>query len=79
MGEGVSLGLANRKLVFSIGGVPAAMALGLRKQGDVEAERKLGISTAGWIGIGALVAVGTFLVVSNLTCIGKDKDFCGSD
>ena len=78
LGEGVALDFAGRKPMLTIAGVPASSALGLRQQGSVEAKRKLGISTGGWIAIG-VVAVAAVVAVSKFTCVGEDKDHCGSD
>lgn len=77
-GEGVALDFANRNPTLTLAGVPADVALGLRQDGSLEAKQKLGISTLGWVAIGT-VAVAAVIVVTQFTCIGEDKDFCGSD
>lgn len=79
IGEGLALDFASRKPMLTLAGMPADVALGLRPSGDAEGRRKLGISKGGWIAIGAVSILGAALVVSKFTCVGRDKDFCGSD
>lgn len=77
-GDGVALDFARPVPTLTLAGVPADVALGLRQEGSVEAKERLGISTLGWVAIGT-VAVAAVVAVTQLTCVGKDKDFCGSD
>jgi hypothetical protein len=79
IGEGLALDFAGRTPRLTLAGMPADVALGLRPHRDAEARRKLGISKGGWIAIGAVSILGAALVVAKLTCVGRDKDFCGSD
>jgi opacity protein-like surface antigen len=78
-GEGVAIDFAGRNPTLSLGGVPIGAAFRLGQQGQVETKQRLGLSTGVWIGIGALVAVAAVVAVTQLTCVGRDKDFCGSD
>jgi hypothetical protein len=79
-GEGVALDFTGPKPSLMVAGRPAAVALGLREQGRVGSGRKLGMSTTGWIAIGAAVTVAlAVLAVTQLTCVGEDTDYCGSD
>jgi len=77
-GEGVALDFAGPRPALMLAGVPADVALGLRAEGGVDSKERLGISTLGWVAIGA-VAVAAVVAVTTLTCVGGDKDFCGSD
>jgi hypothetical protein len=77
-GEGVALDFSGPRPTLTVAGVPADIALRLRQQGRVESEQKLGISSGGWIAVGAL-AVAAVVAVTQFTCVGKDKEFCGSD
>lgn len=64
IGEGVALRLSPKaKPSLTLAGVPVNSALGLKPQGEVDADHKLGISTAGYIAIGVGVAalVGGFI------------------
>lgn len=81
IGEGIALDFAGRRPSLMVGGLPAHRMLGLREQQPVDASHKSGISTGGWIGIGAatVLVVGAIVVVTKFTCVGEDKDFCGSD
>lgn len=67
IGEGVALNFkSGAKPSLTLAGVRADKALGLGPQGQSDAERKLGISTAGWVGIGvgvAALAFGAYYVV----------------
>lgn len=76
-GEGVALDLASGKPTLNVGGVSADAAFGLRQQGNVESKQRLGISTGALIGIGLVVVA--VIAVTQFTCIGKDREFCGSD
>lgn len=78
-GEGVAIDFAAHRPTLKLGGVPLDAALGFRRQADGDHDRKLGLSTTAWIGIGAVAVLATVLVVANLTCVGEDPDFCGSD
>ena len=79
LGEGLGVDFASGKPALTLRGVPADLAFGLRQQGRVDPKAKLGISSGAWIAIGAVVAVAAVVAVTQLTCVGKDKDFCGSD
>ena len=76
-GDGVAVDFASRKPTLTLGGVPADLVVGLRQQGGVEAKRKLGISSGALIGIGLVVVA--VIAVTQFTCIGRDREFCGSD
>jgi hypothetical protein len=78
MSEGVALDLAGRKPALTLGGVPVHAALRLHQQGDVALGPKLGISTGGWIAIGAVLAVATVVAITQFTCVGEDEEHCGS-
>jgi hypothetical protein len=70
VGEGIALNLApSSKPSLTIAGVRADTALGLRPNGQVDADRKLGVSSAGWVAIGvgvvALAAGAYFLYLYN--------------
>jgi len=53
IGEGIALNLTpGSKPTLTLAGVRADTALGLRRSGNVNADKKLGVSTGGWIAIG---------------------------
>jgi hypothetical protein len=78
IGEGVAVDFASGRPALTLGGYSTPAALGLRRQGVVTDKQRLGISTGGWIAIG-LLTVGAIVAVTQFTCVGEDKDFCGSD
>ena len=81
IGDGLSLSFGSRKPQLKFGGTPAILAFGFRQQGDVNSKRKAGLSKGAKIGIGAGVAVVTIaaaVFVVKATCVGRDRDFCGS-
>lgn len=58
IGEGIALNLTpGARPALTLAGVRADTALGLRRDGDIDSERKLGVSTGGWIAIGVGAAV----------------------
>jgi hypothetical protein len=58
IGDGLALNLPPRaKPMVTLAGVRADSALGFRQSGTVDPDRKAGISTGGWIAIGAGVVV----------------------
>jgi hypothetical protein len=82
IGDGLSLNFGSGKPRLNLGGIPAGLALGLRRQGTVDPQPKAGLSKGATIGIGAgvaVVAVAAAVFVATATCVGEDKDFCGSD
>ena len=79
-GEGIAVELSGARPRLTVGGVPADEAFGFTDRGKVQSREKLGVSQGGWIVIGAVVVVAALAVAaSQFTCIGRDKDFCGSD
>lgn len=57
IGEGLALNFTPRsKPTLTLAGVRADQALGLSPSTEVNAKRRLGVSTGGWIAIGAGVA-----------------------
>jgi hypothetical protein len=66
IGEGVALNFG-RKPTLTLAGVRADQALGLAPSRDLDAKRKLGVSTGGWIAIGVgVVAVAGGLYFGHL-------------
>jgi len=58
IGEGIALNFG-AKPTFTLAGIRADQALGFRSSKDIDAKRRLGVSTGGWIAIGlGVVAVG---------------------
>ena len=71
IGEGLALNFGARsKPTLTLAGVRADSALGLRPQGKADAERKLGVSDAGWVAIGlgaaAIIAGGLYLAADHI-------------
>ena len=71
IGEGLALSLTSGATpTLTLAGVRADAALGLRRNGDVDADKKLGVSTGGWVAIGlgsmALIAGGLYLVADHI-------------
>ena len=66
IGEGIALNLApGTRPTLTLAGVRADTALGLRRSGHIESDKKLGISTGGWVAIGlgvVAVAGGAFVL-----------------
>jgi hypothetical protein len=57
IGEGIALNLTpGARPTLTLAGVRADTALGLQRNGDLDADKKLGISTGGWVAIGLGVA-----------------------
>ena len=57
IGEGIALKLSpGAKPTVTLAGIRADTALRLHRNGDVESDKKLGVSTGGWIAIGVGVA-----------------------
>ena len=81
IGDGLSLTFGSRKPQLKLGGIPAGLALGFRQQGDVNSNQKTGLSKGAKIGIGAgvaVVAIAAAVFVAKATCVGRDRDLCGS-
>jgi hypothetical protein len=58
IGEGLALNFAPKsKPTFTLAGVRADTALALQRGGGTDPQRKLGVSTGGWVAIGVGVAV----------------------
>lgn len=79
IGEGVALHFTSEgKPTITIAGVRADRALGLTSRGQVEEERKLGLSTGVWIGIGvvalAAVAYGAWFIHEVEDCNEHDDE-----
>jgi hypothetical protein len=71
IGEGLSLNFSPRsKPTLTLAGIRADTALGLRGHGKAEADRKLGVSSGGWIAIGvgavAIIAGGLYLAADHI-------------
>ena len=71
IGEGVALKLSpGSKPTLILAGVRADIALRLQKAEDVAADKKLGVSTGGWIAIGvgsaALIFGGLYLAADHI-------------
>lgn len=82
IGEGIALDFASdTKPTLMLAGVRADTALGLRSQGQVNSDDKLGLTTMGWVGIGvgsvALLVGGLYLYGQHLQdCEDNDGDPC---
>ena len=58
IGEGIALNLTSGATpTLTLAGIRADTALGLHRNGNVDSDKKLGVSTGGWIAIGVGVAV----------------------
>lgn len=80
IGEGIALNFgAAPKPTLTLAGVRANRALGLQGQGKVDEDQKHGMSTTGWIAIGASAAlvVGVALFLGGIDCAQAD-DPCES-
>ena len=71
IGEGVALNLTpGAKPTLTLAGVRADAALGLRRAEAVNEDKKMGVSTGGWIAIGvgsaALIFGGLYLVADHI-------------
>lgn len=81
IGEGVALNFtASSKPSLTLSGVRADRALGLTRQTQAEPERKLGLSTGAWIGVGVATVVAAVVVGAVLLedyCDRKISDLCG--
>lgn len=54
IGEGIAFKLSpGAKPTLTLAGVRADRALGLHRNGNVDSDKRLGVSTGGWIAIGA--------------------------
>ncbi|MBA3667789.1 MAG: hypothetical protein H0W65_08715 [Sphingomonas sp.] len=79
IGDGMSLDFAGARPELKLGGIRVDEVLHLRQQGGTDAERKVGLSSGTWVGIGvAAVAIAAVVLVTQFTCVGKDRDYCGS-
>ena len=70
-GEGLALNLTRgAKPTLTLAGVRADTALGLHRNGDVNADKKLGVSSGGWVAIAlgsaAIVAGGLYLAADHI-------------
>jgi hypothetical protein len=71
IGEGIALNFSPRsKPTLTLAGIRADTALGLQRRGTADDDRKLGVSTAGWVAIGvgavALIGGGLYLVADHI-------------
>ena len=71
VGEGIALNLkSGRRPTLTLVGIRADTALGLRRSGNLDADKKLGVSSGGWVAIGvgalALVAGGLYLAADHI-------------
>lgn len=71
IGEGIALNLtAGARPTLTLAGVRANTALGLQRDRELDSDRKLGMSTAGWIAVGvgsaALVFGGLYLAADHI-------------
>lgn len=71
IGEGIALNLtAGARPTLTLAGVRADTALGLQPDRELDSDRKLGLSTAGWIAVGvgsaALVFGGLYLAADHI-------------
>lgn len=83
IGEGLALNFSPKsKPTLTLAGVRADTALGLQRNGRVDTEGKLGVSTGGWIaiGVGAVALAGAAIYVGRIVeCEADPDDNCGSD
>lgn len=78
IGEGIAFNLApGAQPSLTLAGVRADQILGMNQQGTTEADRKLGLSTGAWIGIGVVTAVILGAVVFSNYCDHKLSSICG--
>jgi hypothetical protein len=71
VGEGIALNLTpGEKPTLTLAGVRADTALRLRRNGDVDVDEKLGVSTGGWVAIGlgtaAAIVGGLYLAADHI-------------
>ena len=79
IGEGLALNLTPQaKPTLTLAGIRADRVLGLRRGGDLNSDRKLGVSTGGWIaiGVGAAVLVGAAVFYNAATSCADHEDEC---
>ena len=77
IGEGIALNLTpGAKPTLTLAGIRADTALGLHRNGNVDSDKKLGVSTGAWIAIGVGVAalVGGIYVVHVLKEADENSD-----
>ena len=71
IGDGVALNFSATRPTLTIGPVRPHALLGLQNQGQVDANRKLGISTVGWVAVGVgtiALAVGGYYIYWTNQC-----------
>lgn len=71
IGEGIALNLTpGAKPTLTLAGVRADTALGLRRNGDIDTDKKLGMSSGGWVAIvlgsAAVIAGGLYLAADHI-------------
>ena len=71
IGEGIALNFGpGSKPTLTLAGVRADTALGLQRDRDLDSDKKLGISTGGWVAIGigtaALILGGLYLAADHI-------------
>src|SRR5688500_5013951 len=77
IGEGLALNLAGgAKPTLTLAGIRADTLLGLHRNGEVDSDKKLGVSTGGWvaIGVGLAALAGGAYVVHVLNEADKNSD-----
>lgn len=80
IGQGLAFGISpGSKPTLTLGGARADHLLGLTPRGKVEAERKLGLSTGAWIGIGVVAVVVVGAVLLSDYCDRKISSICGDE
>lgn len=80
IGEGIALNLSpGAKPTLTLAGIRADTALRLHRNGDVDSDRKLGMSTGGWVavGVGVALVAGALVFYSAATSCADHEDECG--
>ena len=79
IGEGLALNFTPRhKPTLTLGGISVDTALGLKSSGGLDSEKRLGISTGGWvaIGVGAAILGGAAAFYLTVTDCDDHEDEC---